>query len=181
MTNKTKVLNLFGGPSTGKSSTCAGVFYFLKWSGYNVEMALEYAKDVVWGEEWQKLRNQTYLFAKQYHRLRRLEGKVDLIITDSPLALSLVYGEHETDTFKDLVREKCDEFDMHNIFLYRTKPYSQPGRIQNEDQAKELDITIERMLDLSGLRYSGMDADIETAKIIAENMKGWIDNGSIEE
>lgn len=40
-----KVINLFAGPGSGKSTTCAGVFSKLKLAGVNCEMALEYAKD----------------------------------------------------------------------------------------------------------------------------------------
>lgn len=41
------VINLFAGPGSGKSTTCAGVFNKLKLAGINCEMALEYAKDKV--------------------------------------------------------------------------------------------------------------------------------------
>ena len=44
------VVNLFAGPGSGKSTTCAGVFAKLKLAGVNCEMALEYAKDKVWEE-----------------------------------------------------------------------------------------------------------------------------------
>ena len=43
----TIVVNLIGGPGSGKSTTAAGLFYNLKKLGINCEMALEYAKDKV--------------------------------------------------------------------------------------------------------------------------------------
>jgi hypothetical protein len=40
----TVVVNLFGGPGTGKSTTASGVFYHLKRDNRNVELVQEYAK-----------------------------------------------------------------------------------------------------------------------------------------
>lgn len=69
---KTLLVNLMGGPSTGKSTVCAMIFARLKRMGVDCEMALEYAKDVVWEEGFRKLSNQIYVFGKQYHRIYRI-------------------------------------------------------------------------------------------------------------
>ena len=42
---ETLVINLFGGPGCGKSTTMARLFADLKARGYNVEMVSEFAKD----------------------------------------------------------------------------------------------------------------------------------------
>ena len=41
----TLIINLIGGPGSGKSTTAAGLFYKLKQMGIDCEMALEFAKD----------------------------------------------------------------------------------------------------------------------------------------
>ena len=41
------VVNLFAGPGSGKSTTCAGLFSKLKLAGIYCEMVLEYAKELV--------------------------------------------------------------------------------------------------------------------------------------
>lgn len=43
-----RIICLYGGPGTGKSTTCAGLFYKLKIEGYNCEMNREYIKEWVW-------------------------------------------------------------------------------------------------------------------------------------
>lgn len=48
MLRKCTVINLFGGPSAGKSTLAAGVFYNLKCMGINCELITEYPKDKVW-------------------------------------------------------------------------------------------------------------------------------------
>ena len=44
---KTLIINLIGGPCSGKSTIASGLFYNLKKLGYNCELALEFAKDKV--------------------------------------------------------------------------------------------------------------------------------------
>lgn len=52
---KTLVVNLFGGPGTGKSTLSANIFARLKMDGVDVEMAPEYVKEVVWEESYKKI------------------------------------------------------------------------------------------------------------------------------
>ena len=143
----TLVVNMFGGPGSGKSTTAAGLFSELKERGYNCEMVREYAKDIVWAETTKTLQDQIYIFAKQLHKMRVLVGKVDLIITDSPILLSLIYGkDKEPASFFDLVTDIHDTFNNMNIYVKRTKEFNPAGRLQNEDQARALDDQIKDMI-----------------------------------
>ena len=67
--NKTLVINLFGGPGCGKSTTMARLFADLKTMGYNVEMVSEFAKDLVYEMRQETMKDELYIFAKQHHRL----------------------------------------------------------------------------------------------------------------
>ena len=65
---------------------------------------------------------------------------MDAIITDSPLFLSVVYGENESETFKRLVQEKYNEFENVDVFLEREKEYNPIGRTQKtEEEAVQVD------------------------------------------
>jgi predicted ATPase len=59
-----KVINLYGGPGTGKSTTAAALFALMKREGYNVELVTEFAKDLVWTERNKELGDQIYIFGK---------------------------------------------------------------------------------------------------------------------
>lgn len=135
---KLKVVNLFGGPGAGKSTTASGVFSVLKLNGINCELVTEFAKDLTWEERQKTLHNQYYIFGKQYHRLWRLRDKVELVITDSPLLLSLIYASNEP-VFKKLVVEAYNQFNNLNYYIQRVKKYNPAGRSQTKEEAIQID------------------------------------------
>jgi tRNA uridine 5-carbamoylmethylation protein Kti12 len=135
---KTLVVNFYGGPGTGKSTMTNRVFSELKDLAYNVEIATEYAKDLTWEESHAVLDNQVYVFGKQQHRIWRLNNKVQIILTDSPLLFSLVYRIEKTSIlFKYFVQDEFSRYNNMNIYLNRVKPYNPIGRNQTEDEAKQ--------------------------------------------
>ena len=149
MNRNTIVVNFFAGPGTGKSTTMAHVFAELKWKGIDCEMVTEYAKDKVWEGSAHILANQFYVSGKQYHKLRRINGKVEVILTDSPILLGIHYGSNEPQEFKDLLVKYHNSFNNFNVFLKRVKPYNPNGRLQTEDKAKEID---EELYNLVGMQ-----------------------------
>ncbi len=149
----TLVLNLFGGPGTGKSTTAAGIFHKLKLSGVNCEMALEYAKDRVWEGSSHILANQIYVFGKQFHRMWRLDGKVDIIITDAPILNSILYYADVNPHFAKMVAFEHKRLNNFNVFLQRVKPFNPAGRTQDLAEAKQLDWAIREILENLGEEY----------------------------
>lgn len=137
---KTTVINLIGSPGTGKSTIASELFAKMKWLGYDVELVSEYAKELVWEQRHETFKNELYIFAKQQHRLFRLQGKVKYIITDRPLLLSIFYNDKygsKSDNFRNMVLEEINKFENIDIFLNRTKPYVSKGRNQTEEESKE--------------------------------------------
>ena len=156
-----KVINLFGGPGTGKSTTAADLFALMKWKNINVELVNEYAKEVTWAERYQILEDQLYIMAKQNHKLWRLKGKVDWVITDSPLILSLVYAKPDyfPSYYRAFGHELYNHYDNINIFLKREKPYHKVGRNQTEEEARQKDEEILSLLNLYKYPYTVISAD----------------------
>ena len=144
------VLNLYGGPGSGKSTTRAGLFYLMKLAGYKVEESTEWIKEKVYEESPYPFKDQLYTFAKQAKKLKELDGKVDYVITDSPLLLSHVYGGEKTKTFHNLIDEVHNSFDNIDIFIKRVKPYQKFGRNQSEEEAKLKDAEIISLLEDRG-------------------------------
>ena len=162
------IVNLFGGPGTGKSTACAQIFAELKWRNINCEMVLEYAKDKVWEEHLKILDNQIYIFGKQLQRIVRVVDKVDVVVSDSPLLLSILYDKSGSSNFHKLIVEKHHAFPTLNIFLKRKKLYSEVGRNQTEEEAIELDEKLLSILNAYDIPYIIIDATKEAIVTIPD-------------
>lgn len=160
------VINLFAGPGSGKSTTCAGVFSQLKLAGVNCEMALEYAKDKVWEKSFHTLDNQIYVFGKQLHKLWRLKDQVDVIITDSPLLFSIHYDKTKNKEFEALVLDQFEGFENRNYFIHRDSNYNSKGRMQTAEEAWGIDADIIAMLVKYGYPTTHVDKDGAIDKIV---------------
>lgn len=135
------IINLFGAPGAGKSTGAAYIFSQLKAAGVNAELVTEFAKDKVWEETKAVFENQAYIFGKQYFRISRLVGKVDVVITDAPILLSVFYNKDNAvlgKEFNDLVYKVFDFYDRIDVFVHRVKPYNEAGRFQTEAESDQL-------------------------------------------
>lgn len=143
----TTVINLWAGSGCGKSTTAADVFARMKLAGLACELVTEYVKQWAWrGQpigEW----DDVYIFAKQLRRESSLYGKVDYIVTDSPLGLGAVYEQHYkhgTYYMRDLcnatrARQAAAGIKFVDCLLKRSKPFVQAGRYETEAQARRVD------------------------------------------
>ena len=155
---KTKVINLYGGPCSGKSTQAAGLFYTMKQRGYSVELVNEFAKEVVWEGNVPMLKDQLWVLAHQHHKLVRLAGKVDYIITDSPVLLSIAYrsiyeGPMYSDLIDKLALECYNMYDNIDIFLNRPLGFVDDGRAQDEVTSEQIDKHIIQILDEHSVDY----------------------------
>jgi len=143
------VVNLFGGPGNGKSTGAAYVFSQLKMAGIKTELVTEFAKDKVYEETKEVWNNQAYIFGKQSFKMSRLKNKVDVVVTDSPLFLSILYNNEDLlgGEFNTVVKRVFNSYNNMNYFINRVKPYNPNGRMQNEEQADDLTELLKKMLD----------------------------------
>lgn len=148
------VVNLFGGPGTGKSTLAAALFSNLKIKGVNVELVTEFAKDLVWSERNKELQDQVYILGKMYHKLWRLKDKVDVVVIDSPLPLCVYYDQGKTPGIDEFVVGLFNQFKNINILLERNFPYQQEGRYQDEDGAVKVHNDICKILDTLKINFT---------------------------
>lgn len=168
-----KVINLFGGPGAGKSTTAAGVFWLLKNRGLRVELVTEYAKALAWAKRGEELTDQFYIYAKQHHRQHVLKGQVDYIVTDSPLLLTLLYvGDLEPDSYCDYVVDNWHRYENINFIINRVKPYHTEGRWQTLSEAEALDGRISHMLKDLDEPFFMVNGDENSAKNIITILRG---------
>ena len=157
----TIIVNLYGGPGTGKSTGAAYIFSKLKMQGIDAEYVTEFAKDKVWEGSPEAFKCQFYISGKQAFRVSRCFGKVDIIVTDSPIRLGKVY------TDRPALQAACTEEANRyrncslDIFLRRTKSYNPNGRNQTEEESNNLDQRIRDMLIADAVEYIVADGSIE--------------------
>lgn len=137
---KPLVINLIGGPGSGKSTTMAGVFHELKIHGVNCEMIPEYAKDRVYEEAFNTLQDQIYIFAKQSHKIWRLVNKVDVIVMDASLLTIPIYDKTHNSTLKKMVIEEFNRSENLVYFIDRGNvAYKEEGRTESFTEAQAID------------------------------------------
>lgn len=138
METKTLVVNLYGAPGAGKSTGAAYIFYKLKQAGINCELVTEFAKDKVWEGAKAVFEDSCYIFGKQHFRMHRLMGKVDVVITDSPLLVSAFYSPDEfREELSSLAKKSFDKFQV-SYFINRVKEYNPKGRFQTEEESNQV-------------------------------------------
>lgn len=96
------------------------------------------------------------LFSKQFYRLYRLKDKVDFVITDSPLLLSLIYASDADiyPEFSALAFKIFKKLKSVNYILGRTYAFKKEGRIYTEEQSAIIDGQIHKLLDDNSIYYT---------------------------
>lgn len=174
---RTLVINLLGGPGCGKSTAMAGVFNEMKILGVNAEECSEWIKEKVYDGDSYPFQNQIFTFAQQDKRQDAMDGKVDYIVTDSPLLLSAFYGDdkYSRNELSQLVLSEFRRFNNLNIFIERPKTFQKEGRVHDEAQSDAIDNRIKDYLGKHGIPFVSVKADKDIVKnilaVVAEHNK----------
>lgn len=163
-----QVINLWGGPGSGKSTTAAGLFSLMKLQQKKVELVTEFAKDLTYEENFISLSNQFAVSGQQDHRLRRLIGHVDYVITDSPLLLGMFYasGVFQNEWFTNCLLGAFNSYNNRNFFIKRVKPYVKLGRTQSEQEAETIGDRMLETFDKYQFSFEIVDGDEHAAQTI---------------
>lgn len=159
---RTIVVNLFGSPGAGKSTGAAYIFSRLKMMGVDAELITEFPKDMVWEHNEKAVDNQVYVLGQQYFRQYRCDGEVDVIITDSPILLSILYNKNEkiAKPFNELTLATFNLGNNINYFVNRAKEYNPNGRLHTEKQANEIAGKNKDLLENYGIEYTEIEGTI---------------------
>ncbi len=90
---KCVVVNIIGGPGTGKSILASEIFSKVKREGITCDVSWEYIKRKLREKALKVVQSQIYIFGKQQFQLFTMKDEVDVIITDSPILLNSVYDK----------------------------------------------------------------------------------------
>lgn len=166
---QTLVVNLIAGPGAGKSTIAGSIFSELKWLGIDCELVTEYAKDKVWEESFKTLTNQLYVLGKQSHRNFRLNDKVDVMVTDSCVLMSLLYATQERHKSPEFIKVVIDEFQHYNninFFIERNDYYVQNGRSQSHDEAVIIDNRVLEIMEKNDIPFERIPFEKDSVELI---------------
>jgi adenylate kinase family enzyme len=173
--NKTFVINIIGAPGVGKTTISALLFAKLKLCGYVCEYVQEYAKKLVWMKDFDTLNNQYHVTKKQFELLQQINGHVDFIVTDGPLIHGIYYNKYNKDNISNIDKTEkyilnCfSKFNNINIVLDRiNRKYETEGRIQSEDEAKDIDIVLKHLLKINSIEYKNYPSEEKSVQNIID-------------
>jgi len=166
-----KIVKIWGGPGIGKS-VCA-----LRVSGElsiqigpreSVEYVGEYAKQLVWQEQYSMLDHQPTVTKGQIALLAPL-GKCDFVVTDSPLELGLIYGKKSyLNEVEKLIAEhkKNNPVQELNILLTRDrKDFQKEGRVHTLQESIVVDCEIVKMFHKQNIPYTQVSNTISPSDL----------------
>lgn len=151
-----KLIQLYGGPSCGKSTQAAFWFSVAKSNGIEVELVREYVKNWVWEGRGILPGDQVYLTAKQTRLERILKNDLEMIITDSPCLLGAFYeglnGKNRTAALQIVKEHTSDMAEkgwvFHHVFLERgNRPFNPQGRFHTEEESLQYDHDIKTFIE----------------------------------
>jgi nicotinamide riboside kinase len=166
----TKIVNLIGAPSSGKTTTRSYLMNRLRIEHPEIktEEVTEYAKELVY-ENPELLNDQFFVTAEQHRRIKRYDNKVDLVLVDSPIILGAIYNKTlPQDSWRHFVMDLFDSYNNINFFLPPLKLVNNYGRVHNSAESIEIQEQIEKLLAFYSIPYFDHISNSETYNKLME-------------
>ena len=173
----TKVINIIGGPGSDKSLFSAAIILYLNLHNKTVETIPDYAKSLVWQQNFEVLKNQYFIAQRQFEMLNLLDGQVQFLLTECSLPQVLYYNENYAENICDVSKTRAQilewykQYDNINIFVERgEKKYVRSGRFQDEDQARDIDRGLRSVLVREGINFTPLNPNLEEINAFAATL-----------
>ncbi len=165
--SNTLVINLIGGPCSGKSTIAAELFARLKKMGIKTELVPEYVKDRIYEENQTITKHQIAIFGMEHYNISNKIGKVDVIVHDGSFINNILYKSEENKEFDNLIVSEYHKFNNLDFFVKRGNiEFEDYGRIHNYEQSLKLDEQIKELYKQSKAEYIEVESRDAVDKII---------------
>lgn len=167
-----KVINLFGAPGSGKSTTMLGLTYKMKMMGLSAENTPEFYKELILEEgDKAKFGGQLHILNNQNIRLARLDGKNDFTVSDCPLPLIGYYtADDYIAGFHDLTTNLFNKYDNVNYFILRNHEYENEKRVHDEEASDKIAIELPLYLRKQGIELRYIESGPDLVDNIFDNL-----------
>ncbi len=173
----TKVINIIGGPGSDKSLFSSAIVLHLNLHHKSVEIIPDYAKSLVWQQNFEVLKNQYFIAQRQFEMINLLDGQVQFLITECSLPQVLYYNENYDDNICDIGKTRAQilawygQHDNINMLVERgDKKYMHTGRFQDEEQARAIDRGLRELLVREELPFTSLPPDISAINAFAATL-----------
>jgi hypothetical protein len=175
----TQVINVIGGPGCEKSVITSAIVLYLKLREKTVEVIPDFAKSLVWQQNFEVLKNQYFIAQRQFQMLSLLDGQVQFLITECSLPQVLFYNENYLDNICDIAKTRAHILEWYkqcnnvNIMVARgDRKYIHTGRFQDEEQARAIDRGMVELMDREELPYTKLPTDVDAVNAFAATLLG---------
>ncbi|MFZ2306220.1 MAG: hypothetical protein WAW73_12275 [Rhodoferax sp.] len=173
----TQVVNVIGGPGCDKSLITSAIILFLKLHNKTVEVIPDFAKSLVWQQNFEVLKNQYFIAQRQFEMLSLLDGQVQYLISECSLPQVMYYNENYLDNICDIGKTRAQILDWYgqfnniNILVERgDRNYVRTGRFQDEEGARQIDRGLREMLEREELPFTSLPAELDAANAFAATL-----------
>ena len=97
--------------------------------------------------------HQLEILKEQLHRIDRLYGKVDFIVTDASILLNAIYNSELTPEYEKMLEMLNGQYENFNFLVQREGKFEEEGRIHSYEESIRKDNEVEQMLQRYGLFY----------------------------
>jgi len=138
------IIDLYGAPGAGKSTTSACLFSILKDRGEKVSLISESATDLIESGQDYMLKDpeyQSYVISLQFKKIKDQQRLgTEYLITDSPILyqLSFVENTHVHEPLKNLFTPLMSQYETFNVLILRNKVYSNYKRITSDKESRAI-------------------------------------------
>lgn len=138
------IIDIYGAPGAGKSTTSAGLFSVLKDRGEKVSLISEAATDLIEAGQEHLLKDfeyQVYITSLQFKKIKDQERLgTEYLITDSPVLhqLNFIRGTWLHQPMTDLYTELMRKYDTFSVLVLRGKQYSTYKRVTTDEESMKI-------------------------------------------
>jgi hypothetical protein len=173
----TQVINIIGGPGCDKSLITSAIIVSLKLREKTIEVIPDFAKSLVWQQNFEVLKNQYFIAQRQFEMLSLLDGQVQFLVTECSLPQVLYYNENYLDNICDIAKTRKQILEWYNqcnninLFVERgDRKYIRTGRFQDEEQARAIDRGMLELLNREELPYTVLPSDVTAVNAFAATL-----------